>query len=85
MSNLHDSRLRQQLADECSAPLAASSCTKVSVTCSCLSIYDDFEGLGEFGFEEDTKCRKGNSGESKERRYTPEKADRVIAGSEDPL
>jgi len=29
VSNLHDSRLRQQLADECGAPLGASSCTKV--------------------------------------------------------
>ena len=85
MSNLHDSRLRQQLADECGAPLAASSCTKVSVTCCCLSINDNFKGLGEFGFEENTKRRKGNSGEPKERRYTPEEADRVIAGPKDPL
>ena len=85
MSNLHDSRLRQQLADECGAPLGASSCTKVSVTCCCLSIYDALEGLGEFGFEEDTKCGKGNPGESKERHYTPGEADRVIAGPEDPL
>jgi len=29
VSNLHDSRLRQQLADECGAPITSTSCTKV--------------------------------------------------------
>ena len=29
VSNLHDSRWRQQLADECGAPITSTSCTKV--------------------------------------------------------
>ena len=40
MSNLHDSRLRQQLADECGAPITSTSCTKVCGWPSFRCIYE---------------------------------------------